>query len=49
MGDLCQQLEQLVPGEASSEQASATAIVGQLQALLPQLAQHIQETQRRSS
>jgi HPt (histidine-containing phosphotransfer) domain-containing protein len=42
MGDLCEELEQLAPGEAGSGQASATAIVAQLQALLPQLARHIE-------
>ena len=41
MGDLCEEMEQLAPGEENIEKAEAMAVLERLQALLPQLASHI--------
>jgi signal transduction histidine kinase/HPt (histidine-containing phosphotransfer) domain-containing protein/ActR/RegA family two-component response regulator len=43
LADLCQELEQLEPGESASEIALAQPLVGQLKSLLKQVRAHIQQ------
>jgi hypothetical protein len=41
MADVCQDLEQLAPGEATSEMARAQPMVAQLRDLLEQVAEQV--------
>jgi CheY-like chemotaxis protein len=43
MADLCEDLEQLAPGEAASEKARAQPIVAQLRGLLEQVAEQVMQ------